>query len=339
MRNRMLITIGVSVWLTYASVAIGQAPVQPRMEQDASLDNLAHAQGTETCQFGELGDVTKAGTGSQPMILIAGAGFGGDVFETFMNDHVDRYTMYAVTLPGYGGTKPLPMPDPSTSYGELTWHRSAQRGIEDLIQHEELVEPIILAHWVNATLVALRIGLDSPEAVGGLIIVSGVPRYLPTTPGMQMPDDPAGRAALVDSMMAPLWFKTVTRPTWDDNNFLPSDYAIHPLRGLQLWIEASRPALPIHVRYLCETWAQDVTAELNKLHVPTLVVQPHFDQAFVEMPRTSNYLETMLHDSWDGVAQSNDLIRFEQIAGSRVFVMDDQPARLSSLVESFVAGL
>ena len=51
------------------------------MEQDATLDNLRHPQGYRTGAWGELGRVTEVGTGPKPMILIAGAGFGGEIFD------------------------------------------------------------------------------------------------------------------------------------------------------------------------------------------------------------------------------------------------------------------
>ena len=84
-----------------AVVAHAQQVCMPRMEQDWSLNNLVHAEGTVTCEPGTLGRVDKVGTGPLDMILIAGDGFGGDVFEGFMEKHADEFTMYAVTLAGF----------------------------------------------------------------------------------------------------------------------------------------------------------------------------------------------------------------------------------------------
>jgi len=334
-RNSILRLIAFVAVSLLANSAVGQ-DVMPRMDQDSSLNNLVHPPETETCEFGELGRVDKVGSGSRSMILIAGSGFGGNVFDGFMKQFATEFTMYSVTLPGYGGTKPLPMPSEGTSYGDLTWHKSAQTGIEQLIENENLVEPIIIAHWVNATVIALRMGLDHPDQIGGVVIVSGVPRYLSMMPTMPTPENPAERASLVDNMMAPMWFKTVTRATWDDNNFLPADYAIHPLRGLQRWLDASSATLPVHVRYLCETWAQDITTELHELRVPTLVIQPQLDEAYVSMPKTGEYLDMMLYQAWEGVAEKNDRIQFERIENARVSIMDDRPKLLSDAVQRFV---
>ena len=93
-----------------ASLGTTVSAQQRRFDQDSTLDNLVHAEGYETCELDTLGRITQVGTGSRDMILIAGAGFGGDIYDAFMNSRKDRYAMYAITLPGFGGTAAPPMP-------------------------------------------------------------------------------------------------------------------------------------------------------------------------------------------------------------------------------------
>jgi hypothetical protein len=38
------------------------------------------------------------------------------------------------------------------------------------------------------------------------------------------------------------------RETWDDNNFLPGDYAVNPILGLRLWREAASPQVHVWIR-------------------------------------------------------------------------------------------
>jgi hypothetical protein len=90
-----------------------------RMDQDPNLDNLVHRPGYEAGVLGELGRVRKSGSGSRAVILVAGAGFGGDVFESLMRLNEDQYIMYAATMPGFGGTAAPPMPEAGVSYGGL----------------------------------------------------------------------------------------------------------------------------------------------------------------------------------------------------------------------------
>ena len=305
-------------------------------KQDPALDNLVHAPDYVTGELGELGRVDLVGEGPRSMILIAGAGFGADIFTSFMESRKEEFTMYAVTLPGFGGTPAPPMPPEGTSYGEQTWTRSTITGLTRLIEQEGLDSPIIVAHWINASGIALRLALEQPEAVSALVIISGVTYNASSNPESN-PDPPnlETRVARIDRMMAPFWFKTVTRDTWDDNNFLPGNYARHPLRALQLWRMAASAPLPVMVRYLCEHSAQNIRPELEFLQVPTLVLKPGFDAQHY-FPEGRNFMQSYTHKSWEGADEENPNIRLQTIENSRAFIMDDQPEALNAAVDAFL---
>jgi pimeloyl-ACP methyl ester carboxylesterase len=328
-----------AVMLAVVSEPAAQQTCQARMEQDLALNNLVHPVGYRTGEPGVLGKVIRIGDGPVPMVLIAGAGFGGEIFEGFMQANAAHYRMLAVTLPGFGGSPAPPMPPENTSYGELTWTRGAQEALARLIEEEELDRPIVVGHWLNATPIALGLAVARPDLVRGAIVISGVPKFVPMSgTGTTEPTSVAQRVAMVDQYLAPQWFRTVTRVTWDDNNFMPRDYAIHPLRGQQLWMEAARPTLPVWIRYLCESWAQDSTARLAELQVPVLILKPGFDDLYLQGPQMGDYMQAFTHRAWDGVEAISERIQVETIADARVFIMDDQPDRLNEAVERFVRG-
>ncbi len=120
---------------------------------------------------------------------------------------------------------------------------------------------------------------------------------------------------------------------------MPRDYAIHPLRAQQLWMEAASPTLPVWIRYLCESWAQDSTAQLVSLQVPVLILKPGFDDLYHQGPQIGDYMQAFLHRGWEGLEERSERIQLEIIADSRVFIMDDQPERLNAAVERFVNGV
>lgn len=320
------------------STALPAAAQEKRLEQDPTLNNLVHAAGYETGVLGELGDVRKVGEGPQDMILIAGAGFGGDIWEGFMASRAEDFTMYAVTLPGFGGTAAPPMPPANTSYGEQTWTMGAVKGVERLIVEQRLEQPIVVGHWITATQVALQLALRNPEKVAAVVIVSGVagatPAYTPDGERVSLEQMITG----VDERMAPQWFKTVTRDTWDDNNFYPHDYARHPVRALQLWRMAAEPPLPVWVRYLCELWAQDSTIGLDQLETPVLLLQPGFDEDFWFEPE-QDYMRGYTHGTWDGVEQISEQVTARVIPDARVFIMDDQPEALDRALDEFLGRI
>jgi pimeloyl-ACP methyl ester carboxylesterase len=148
---------------------------------------------------------------------------------------------------------------------------------------------------------------------------------------------PAKRVASIDNFQAPRWFKTVTRETWDDNNFLPGDYAVNPIRGLRLWREAASPKLHVWVRYLCEFNAQDISVEIAKLTVPTLILKPGLEGNFNEPG--GNYMELFCHKSWEGSVENNPKIRVKTIPNSRVCLWFDQPEEVNRAVTDFLKSV
>lgn len=327
-------------WAVLLMLALHVGAVQaqqtypPRMDQDPSLNNLVHPEGYKTAPAGTLGRVTRVGDGPVDMILIAGAGFGGEVFQAFMEANRNRFTMFAVTLPGYGGTAAPPMPPEGTSYAEQTWTRGAQEGVLRLVEEEGLDRPLIVGHWVNATQVVLGLASRHPDRFRAAIILAGVPKSLQAaTSGSGSPE---ALARMVDQNMAPNWFKTVTPETWDDNNFLPNDYAIQPLRALNLWRQAAEPTLPVHVRYLCEYWAVDSTLQLDQLQIPLLILKPELDELYsMRLQAGRNYLQGFLQTSWEGVEERSKLITTRTIQDARIFLMDDQPEATLAAMDDF----
>jgi len=305
------------------------------MAQDATLDNLRHPPGVETAAFATLGRVRQLGEGRRKLLLIPGLGFGDDVWSEFMERHRAEFTMYAVTLPGFGGTPPLAMPAEGSRLAETPWTRSAITAIEHLLDEQRIERVTIVAHWALATQIALRLALEHPERVEAVVVIGGPLKvYYDGSPGM-MTWTAEQRAQFVEAMAA-RWFKTVTRTTWDDNNFMSYDYAINPRRGLHLWRQAQAPSLAVWVRYLLEFYSFDLGPDLDELRVPTLVVQPGFDDPAYYVEEGRNYMRNLCLDSWRAATEASARLELVTIPGSRLFVMYDQPEELDRALAGFL---
>lgn len=338
------IRAGLPALALAALVPVGAAPAGaqagpervPRiLEQDSSLKNLIDPRGYETGDLGTLGGVITRGDGPGSMILIPGLGFGGDVFEPLIERWEDSFALHAVTLPGFGGTPAPPSPPPGTSFGEQTWTEGALTGLERLVEAEGLDDIVVVGHWLTGTQLALRLALAHPDRVRAVVLLAGSARWTSPDPSVPVEIPLEQRVARVDRGLAPKWFKTVTRETWDDNNFLPGDYAANPVLGLRHWREAARPPLHVWVRYLCEFFAQDITRELDGLEVPTLLLRPGLEGAWVEPG--ANYLEAYTRRSWENVAEDHAMIRVRTIPETRVILWADRPDRVAGAVEAFLA--
>lgn len=306
------------------------------LAQDPAIDNLRHPPGTQTAAPGALGRVRKVGEGARAMLLIPGLGFGDDVWTEFMERHRSEYTMYAITLPGFGNTPPLPMPAEGSRFVEAPWTRSALQAIEGLLDRERIERVTVVAHWALATQIALRLALDHPDRVEAVVLISGVLKsYYEVDPQM-MAWTPEQRSANVEAL-GHRWFKTVTRRTWDDNNFMSYDYAVNPRRGLFLWREAQAPTLPVWIRYLLEFYSFDLTSRLSELKVPTLVVQPGFDDPNFYVEEGRNYMRNLCVDSWRGTVGISNQLELVTVPRSRLFIMDDQPEELQRIVMAFLS--
>jgi pimeloyl-ACP methyl ester carboxylesterase len=334
----LIVTAVSLIAVAWTSPAHAQEAIKRIMAQDPTLNNLVDPPGYKTARLGTLGGVVRAGTGTQAMILIPGLGFGAGVFDGFMHGLADRYRMYAVTLPGFGGTAAPPCPGEPTSFGEQTWTNAALGAIEKLIEDEKIQDPIIIGHWLTGTQIALRLALKHPEKVKSVIILAGSARMVITDPAYATYyGTPERRVATIDTYLAPKWFKTVTRETWDDNNFLPGDYAVNPVLGLRLWREAAAPKLHVWVRYLCEFNAQDISLEMDKVTVPTLILEPGLEGLYYDSG--NNYMDAFCHRSWEGRTGNNPKITVKTIANSRACPWLDQPQAVNSVVVGFLNGL
>jgi pimeloyl-ACP methyl ester carboxylesterase len=304
------------------------------MAQDPSLDNLKHAPGTKTALPGTLGEVRRLGAGPRTLLLIPGLGFGADIWTEFMERHRSDFTMLAITLPGFGETAPLPMPDESR-FAETPWTRSIITSIEKLLNQERISRVTVVAHWALATQIGLRLALDHPDRIDALVIIGGPLKvYYEASPGM-LNWTLEQRSQFVEGM-GQRWFKTVTRRTWDDNNFMSYDYAINPRRALFLWREAQTPSLPVWIRYLLEFYSIDPTPSLKNLKIPTLVVQPGFDDSAFYVEKGRDYMRNLCLDSWRGSTEPSDQLHFVTIHNSRLFIMFDQPEELDRVLEGFL---
>jgi pimeloyl-ACP methyl ester carboxylesterase len=268
------------------------------------------------------------------MVLIAGMGFGDEVWAEFMDRRKATHRMYAVTIPGFGGTAPAEVPAASSRFSDTPWINSSVTALRTLLDTAHLQRVTLVAHWAVASQIALRLALEHPERIAAVVLVAGA---LKATFPDQPPWTATQRAASIEAM-GQRWFRTVTRDTWDDNNFMPYDYSVHPRRGLFLWREAQKPLLAVWVRYLLEFYAVDLGPRLAQLRTPVLVVHPDFtDPAFhVE---TWNYMKGFTVDSWSGVAAQPGMVEFRTIAGTRLFVMQDKPDELDRVVDEFLQRL
>jgi N-formylmaleamate deformylase len=107
---------------------------------------------------------TVSGRGA-PMILIAGLASSGSVWNGVVAHYRDRYQVHVLQLPGMVG-------QPAVS--DTAVLARVATDVQRYIRDKRLRYPVVAGHSVGG-LVALRIAIESPAAVGPVISVDGLP--------------------------------------------------------------------------------------------------------------------------------------------------------------------
>src|SRR4051794_4581202 len=110
------------------------------------------------------------------MVLIPGLVSDWSVFESFMTRNADKYTMYAVTLPGFGKSQAPPQPAEGESYTAGAWMANAERAILQMIDEKKLDKPVVVGQALGGHL-AMRIAVLHPEKVKSVIVLNSMPAY------------------------------------------------------------------------------------------------------------------------------------------------------------------
>jgi pimeloyl-ACP methyl ester carboxylesterase len=307
---------------------------------DSTRNNLVYPAGYQAAAPGALGRVVRLGSGPRDVVLIAGWGFDAALFEPFMRQHAGEYRMVAVTLPGFGGTPGLPLPAAGTSYGEQAWTRAAEDAVARLIEDEDLERPIVVGHFVTGTQVALRLGLNHPDRVGGIVSVGGL-LYAPFPSRRDSTGKtPAGleeRVGGVDRFWGPRWYKFVTEETWRRGNYQPEHYSVDLELGRRRVAEAEQVLLPVLIQYISEFFASDLSLELPRLRVPVVALVPGFSPA-VMSDSAYGMTAQVFAGSWRP-ALDHPGVRVITVDGSGVFITDDQPAVFARAVAELAGTL
>jgi pimeloyl-ACP methyl ester carboxylesterase len=229
------------------------------------------------------------------------------------------------------------MPPAGTSYGDQTWTRAAADAVVRLIRERRLERPVLVGHFVNGSQVTMRVAVEHPELVRSLVLLAGTPRYEPVKDQRFWPRNLTleQKVKAVDQFMAPRWFKTVTRETWNKNNWKATDLSVDSTRGSVFRDRTNAAPLPVLIRYLCEFHASDLWPDLDRLQRPLLVIQPHFTAA-VRADTTRQYLDSYLEEPWRGRLDGRPHTESVVVDSAGIMVMDDQPALVDRQIAEFV---
>ena len=301
-----------------------------------TINNLVFPSDYKTSQLGAIPKYVKSGTGKLAMILIPGLGFDADVFKDFMAANYLKYTMYVVTIPGYGHTQAPPLPVAGTSYGEQAWNTGIIAGLTKLIEREKMLRPVILGHFVQGTQLALQMAITHPSLIGGVIIIGGPAKFIYIDHGTPKPLQLKSMIANTDNYMAPKWFKVISHEDFNAGNYLPEIYSLDTVKNKKLWQQTALVPLPVMIQYLCEFFATDITLSFVGIRCPVLVLRPGFNDKILDAS-INNYVRPQFIESWEKAASENPFFTIKTIPDAACFLWMDKPAEVNAEIDRFIS--
>src|SRR5437588_2392122 len=321
------------------SVTIDLSKPTPGVREiDVGRNNLALPKEYKNLPDNRPPAIRKSGQGKQTLILVPGMYSGNRSFDDFMARNQSQYRFFLLTPPGINGTPARAMPSAGTSFGELTWTRSLERDILDLIHREKLNKPVLVAERQPAAQAAIELASEQPAQIGGVVLVgTNLVQFFPAPkdPTRKTPIAYSDRGGFVDESWAAKWFKYVTPETWKHGDLRPQLLSTDPARAQTAWDELEATPLEIKIRYLCEFWASDVTRGFDELQLPVLAPVPGFEEKFVADP-ANGFAKPAFLDSWETLVPKNPKLEHVRIRHAGLLVLDDQPKIADDAITMFV---
>lgn len=273
--------------------------------------------------------VEKRGSGKQTMVLIPDAGFDWKVYESFMQRNAGFYTMYAVTLPGFGGTPSIARFD-HRNYAQKRLWGNAEEALVRLMKSKKMQKPLLVGVQAGAYL-AMRTALDHPDSVGGVVVLNG----LLSSP-MNSRQDPKRQASIAEreamsASFLPIELFPLPSPVCYAHflDTYSSIYSKDPDRVKALVQDESQSDARIAWDYTAELLTTDLTGEIENLKVPLLAI-PSVPDAKSPLAAGPNPGP----DQWKGV--KSPLVTVVTFEDTRAYATEDNPEKLDETIRKFV---
>lgn len=272
---------------------------------------------TATFDVGSL-HVQQFGSGPKSLIFIPGLTCGPWEWSGEIARLAPRYTIYALTLPGFDGQPSVDAP----LFPRVT------ADIWTLVDQKHIVKPIVIGHSLGGT-TGFMLATQHPERLGGVIALDGLPIY-PTdifsTPDKiaAMADAAAAKMAAIPQAQFAAYEKTGSIPYLVT---APADVdAIATLAG------KSDPKAA--AQWFKEDLELDLRPQLAQATVPIVLLAP-YDNAL-----EGQYLPTAAAKQafYAGIVKNAPNASVVVIPNARHFAMYDQPKATSDAIDAFLAA-
>jgi pimeloyl-ACP methyl ester carboxylesterase len=271
-----------------------------------------------------FGHVEQHGEGPIPMVLIPGLVTDWTIYRGFMERNAARYTMFAVTLPGFGGTEAPP--DPGAPFSAGGWLENSEAAVLKLVEDRHLERPVLVGQSMGGH-IALRLATAHPERFRSAVIINSMAAYPLLGPGEAISTE--DRRAAADRALAGQVEK-FSQEQWLAEQAEWFAEAMHDQERAKAYAQAAA-GVPkaTSSRYMLEYFGADIGADLPRADLPMLVI--------AGIPSSAGDAAPIL-DMWRGFYRTAPRATVVFFHDTREFVTEDAPAELDRAIEQFLKG-
>jgi len=242
-----------------ALVTTAQSGTQPAMVQSSPSSQ------PNKFPFAPVAHIETRGSGPICMILIPGLSCDWTVFEAFMQRNASRYTMHAVTLPGFGGSA---APTTPAADDLSAWLDNATKAVWKVVEDQKLQRPVIVGHSLGGHL-ALRLGAEHSQDIRAVISIDGGPAF---PFGQNSATMTAAQRLIMAQQMASM-YSAIDAEQWAANQRTMIGMMVtDPQRAKELGDLCSKVPAQTTIRYMTELVAADIRDQLANCAAPILVL-------------------------------------------------------------------
>jgi pimeloyl-ACP methyl ester carboxylesterase len=298
-----------------AAVSLTVIFAVPLASQAASLPALPPAD----AQFdaGSL-HVARFGHGDA-VVLLPGLTTGPWEFADLIRRLAPRYTVYAVSLPGFDG-RPGAAPPLFERFTGDFW---------SMLVAQKIVRPVLIGHSIGGTL-SILLGEQHPDRLRGIVSIDG----LPLLPGLEGAT-PEQRAAAAQQGSAAIAALTHQQLLDYDKSYMNSSGGV-----LDAGVAAAAAELmansdpPTTAQWLREDLTTDLRADLAKITIPLLEIVPFNAPDLAGQPLS--YTEEQKVGYYRTLLSGAPKLQIVSVSPARHFAMLDQPEKVFALVDAFL---
>ncbi len=258
--------------------------------------------------------------GKRALIFLPGLTCGPWEWSSQIQTFSKNYSVYALTLPGFDGRKPIA--------GAL--FSTVSTDVWSLIAAQHLDRPVLIGHSLGGTM-ALLMATQNKAPLGGVIAVDGLPVF----PGAekQTPAQRAQSAAQMSGMMARL--ETPAQFEAAERSYVlpylvsaPDDISI-----IAKLVSHSDPGAT--AKWMAEDYQLDLRPALKNATAPILEIAPYDAKLEGTMIPSANAKQAY----YAGLLANAPSAKVQVVEHSRHFIMYDQPQALDAALTAYVQAL